>query len=190
MNTIYWPKFYRLLSVLFIAFLALMFQIGVAYAHEVEPVTTTPASGELLQQSPAEVRLTFPEEISESGSTLQIFDAAGKQVDLGGGGVDLNDAQHATLVVKVPALPEGAYLVKWVITLSDGDSNQGEYYFGIGNVTLPAAPPADALPPAAESPTSAAGLSPVWFAAGAILLLVILVGVFFFIRSRRQKPAS
>jgi copper resistance protein C len=145
---------------------------SLASAHEVEPSTYSPAPGVALQQSPGEVRLNFTEELSETGSMLQVFDAQGKQVDSGDGGVDLYDAQHATLVVKLPVLTEGVYLVKWVVTLSDGDASQGEYYFGVGNVSVPQPAPEGDETVAQSGPSVA-----LWggLVGGALILIVILV---------------
>jgi methionine-rich copper-binding protein CopC len=152
---------------------------GIASAHELTPISSSPAEGEVVQQPPSMVRLTFEEEISEDGSTLQVFDTQGNQVDLGNGGVDLDDPQHAALVVDLPDLAEGVYLVKWQITLTDGDASLGEYRFGVGNVTLSEAPaPAQDPAPDPGSPLL------VWGAMLVGLLLVAGVVIYFLRKSR------
>lgn len=118
---------------------------------------------------------------------LQVFDAQGKQVDLGNGGVDLNDPNHAGLVVKLPVLGQGVYLVKWKIALSDGDSSQGQYYFGVGSVTLPQNPPAAAAANAAgQQPGGVTGESVAFLATG----ILILVAAIIFYRYRRKAPSK
>jgi methionine-rich copper-binding protein CopC len=171
----------RLLRALSAAVLLAALSFTIAAAHQVEPLTASPAPGEVLGQAPSEVRLTFSEELSEDGSMLQVFDASGKQVDAGKGGVDLDDPQHATLVVGMPRLGEGIYLVKWKVTLSDGDASQGEYQFGIGNVTLAAssAPAAAEEPPASSGPNFA-----VWSTVAIVGILVVVAGVYFVNKSR------
>ena len=153
----------------------------IAMAHEVTPLTASPAPGQVLQQSPSQVILTFEEEITEDGSTLQVLDDQGKQVDLGNGGVDLNDAKHATMVVGLPQLAEGIFLVKWQVTLTDGDASQGEYHFGIGNVTLPADPVDES---SADSPPSTGTLPVLWIALGTGLILLVLAMIFFLRKAR------
>ena len=165
------------------AALSLIFLVGLstASAHVVTPNTSTPADGAVLAQPPDKVVLIFPEEAGEKGSILQVFDQQGKQVDLGNGGVDLNDPNHATLVVKLPVLAQGVYLVRWKISLSDGDSSQGQYYFGVGNVSLPKDPP-----PAAAASSAAAAPAAVWTVA-AVLLVAAAAAIVFFSRKRLSK---
>lgn len=148
-------------------------------AHYVTPVSASPADGAILSQPPDKVTLTFPEEAGEKDSFVQVFDQQGRQVDLGHGGVDLNDPNHEILVVKLPpSLPQGVYLVKWKIALSDGDSSQGQYYFGVGNVTLPADPP----------PAAAAGGQPVaLWVAGAAALAAVAAAVVLYSRKAASR---
>jgi hypothetical protein len=72
-------------------------------------------------------------------SKLQVFDASGAQVDQGDGGVDLNDPAHASMVVLLPALGEGAYKVRWQVVLLDGDPTTGEFSFYVGSAGAAAA---------------------------------------------------
>jgi copper resistance protein C len=181
------PTRNHLRYIAFILIIAISFVFPIATgAHEIKPISASPAEGGILQQAPEQARLIFEEEIAEEGSTLQVFDDQNKQVDLGGGGVDLNDPKHTALVVGLPALTEGVYLVKWQVTLLDGDASHGEYYFGIGNVTLPKAP-ADEPEKEAEPETQTG--SPVWLWAalvgGAILIAAVVI---FWVRKARSKP--
>jgi methionine-rich copper-binding protein CopC len=173
-------------AALFASFLLLLAGLAPASAHTITPTSAAPQDGAVLAQSPSQVYLVFPEEVAEDGSTLQVFDAQGlRQVDLGQGGVDLNDPKHAGLVVKLPDLAQGVYLVKWkVLIVSDGDTSQGQYYFGVGNVTLPQNPPA----PAASNTPQPGGVTP---AAWAFLAtgIIILAAATYFYRGRR-KPVS
>ena len=156
--------------------------LSTASAHQVTPSTSSPADGTVLTQPPGQVTLIFPEEAGEKDSYVQVFDQQGQQVDLGGGGVDLNDPNHTTLVVKLPVLPQGVYLVKWKIALSDGDSSQGQYYFGVGNVTLPADPSPAPAAPGGSTPSAA-----IWTGA-AVLLVAAAAAVVFFSRKNLSKP--
>jgi methionine-rich copper-binding protein CopC len=154
-------------------------------AHNVTPTSTSPAEGAILALPPDKVTLIFPEEAGEKTSFVQVFDQQQRQVDLGNGGVDLNDPNHATLVARLPAgLPQGVYLVKWKIGLADGDSSQGQYYFGVGKVTLPADPPAAA--PVASAP--AAGQPVALWVAGAALLTAAAAAIVLYSRKAASKP--
>lgn len=156
--------------------------VPIARAHEVEPISASPAEGEVLAESPEQVRLTFAEEISETGNALQVFNEKNMQVDLGDGGVDLTDPQHAALVAGLPALSEGVYLVKWKITLTDGDSSEGQYYFGIGNVILPAAPVEHN-----ENDTESGFSIWYWIIGGALLTAAIAAGIWWFRKGRNAS---
>ena len=149
--------------------LLLLFGFKSVSAHGVEPTKTEPADGTALAQSPEKVTVWFPEEAVAEKSTLKVFDAQGKQVDLGGGGVDLTDASHQVMVVSLPTLEEGVYTVRWSISLEDGDSAEGSFNFGVGNVTVPTTAP---------EPTEAAAVDQsaiLWFVGGAVVLVVLFV---------------
>ena len=172
-------------AAIFSSFLLLAVGLTPASAHTITPTSASPDDGSVLAQSPAQVYLVFPEEITEDGSTLQVFDAQGRQVDLGKGGVDLNDPRHAGLVVKLPALAQGVYLVKWkVVIASDGDTSQGQYHFGVGNVTLPQNPAAESTGTAAPQ----AGVSPAAWAFIATGVIILAAAAFFY--RNRRKPIS
>jgi methionine-rich copper-binding protein CopC len=157
-------------------------------AHGVTPTTTQPASGQAVDQSPPEVVLVFPEEIAQEGNTLQVLDASAKIIAQGGG-LDLNDPEHVTLRLKLPALPSGVYTVRWTIKLDDGDSANGVYNFGVGKVEIPNLIPGvapaeadeDAEQPAYPSayPPAQTGTSPIlWLAAGLVVVVAAVAAIF------------
>jgi methionine-rich copper-binding protein CopC len=155
-------------------------------AHDVQPTKTDPADGTALPQTPAKITVWFPEEVVAEKSTLQVFNAQGKQVDSGKGGVDLNDATHQVMVVNLPALPNGIYLVKWSIGLTDGDSSEGSFNIGIGNVAVPTTAPAateTVTPVTAVDPTALKPELPIpWIAGGVVVVLMVLVAVYLLAR--------
>ena len=163
---------YFTLAAALAAVFALFLAIVPVSAHDVTPTSSSPADQAVLAQPPGQVSLTFPEEVGENDSAIQVFDQQGRRVDLGTGGVDLGDPSHASLVVKLPALPQGIYLVKWKAALPGGNFSSGEYYFGVGRVTLPA-DPASSLAPAPDrmvTPWSLAGTGLVATATAIVLV--------------------
>ncbi len=155
-------------------------------AHDVQPTKTDPKDGTALAQAPARITVWFPEEVVAEKSTLQVFDVQGKQVDAGKGGVDLNDPSHEVMVVSLPALPTGVYLVKWTAGLTDGDSTEGSINFGVGNVIVPTTVQAateTVEPISAVNASTADPQLPVgWIFGGATVVLVVLVAVILLAR--------
>ncbi len=84
------------------------------------------------------------------------------------------------LVVALPELSQGVYQVKWSITLLDGDVSQGEYYFGIGDVAVPAAPVQPVVLATTPNP-QAASSQPValWLVIGTGLVFLLAIGIYF-----------
>ncbi len=112
-------------------------------AHAAVIIKSIPANGEILAESPSEVMAWFAEELVSGESTMTVFSAQGTQVDNGDGGVNLNDPDHASMIVTLPPLSDGSYTVQWHVTLLDGDATDGAFSFAVGEgqsvlpVTLP-----------------------------------------------------
>lgn len=154
---------------------------GVA-AHAVM-VKSDPESEEVREQSPEQVVAWFSEELDAGPSTMQVFDTQGRQVDDGDGGVDLNDPDHASMVVSLSELlPNGVYTVRWVaVSAEDDDLTEGEFTFAVGSGVVaeePASTPAEA------------GLNPgLLVAVGvAVVGLLLLVGVVVARRRLTEHP--
>lgn len=102
-------------------------------AHEVTFLQSDPMNGAIVAQAPAQIRAQFGEELQTGVSILQVFNADGHRVDSEDGQVDLTDPDHASLVVDLPALPDGAYRVRWYIVLLDGDASESSFSFFVGD---------------------------------------------------------
>jgi methionine-rich copper-binding protein CopC len=129
------------LTALVFAFLAwALLATGVA-AHAVM-VQSDPESGEVREQAPEQVVAWFSQEVDARLSTMQVFDAEGRQVDEGDGGVDLNDPDHKSMTVSLPeALPDSVYTVRWAaVSAADDDTTEGEFAFVVGNGAVTEAP--------------------------------------------------
>jgi methionine-rich copper-binding protein CopC len=138
-------------------------------------VKSQPEDGAVLAQSPEQLVAWFSEELETHSSTLQVLDAAGRQVDNGDSGVDLNDPNHASLIVTLPAsLPAGEYTAHWaVISAADGDATEGEFTFSVGQAAAAKTQAAAAQ----TTPGLAAAWSPIWIVAGLAALLLLGLGL-------------
>jgi methionine-rich copper-binding protein CopC len=119
--------------------LALLLTFKAVSAHEVTFLQSNPENGAIVAQSPAQIRALFDEELQTGVSILQVFNADGQRVDSGDGQVDLMDPDHASLVVNLPPLPDGAYWVRWYIVLLDGDASESSFNFFVGQPEAAAA---------------------------------------------------
>lgn len=158
--------------------------VGVS-AHGPEVlIKSDPPNGAVLKQSPSKVTAWFSTELDTKLSTLQVFDAQGRQVDLEDGGVDLNDPDHASMIVNLPALPDGNYTVRWSATLDDGDAVEEEFTFTVGEGGATAA---QSTAPQ-QAPTEA---GPGWLgsfiSAGLTALLLVMIGIFIFLWRQKRS---
>jgi copper transport protein len=164
--------------------------VTITSAHAVSLLRSDPANGSILAQPPTAIRAWFGEEMKTSVSTLQVFSADGQRMDNGDGGVDLNDPDHASMVVTVPSLPEGEYLVRWYVVLLDGDTSESSFNFFVGDETAAAA--ANFTPAAmevfyyqAEEDDPENNLL-VWLAGGGVLGVALLGAAVVTLRRRQS----
>lgn len=166
------------LMALAMALLASALVVVLAAAHALL-VRSDPDDGAVLARSPERVTAWYSQELATGMSTIQVFDAEGRQVDIGDGGVDLNDPDHASMVVSLPVpLPDGTYTVRWTaVSAEDGDPTQGEFTFSVGQEGTAAdqasAATTSSLRQAADTAASNGVGWPVgWLAAGVGVLLL------------------
>jgi copper resistance protein C len=88
-----------------------------------------PAVGSTVQRSPAEVRILFTEKIEPALSTVQVFDASGKEVDKHD--PHLDHSNHALLRVSLPRLEAGSYKVVWRVVSVDTHVTNGSFSFRV-----------------------------------------------------------
>jgi methionine-rich copper-binding protein CopC len=89
----------------------------------------SPRVGSTVQQSPPQVTLHFTEALEPAFSSVQVLDAAGREVDRRDAKVDAKDA--ASLVVSLPPLAPGKYRVKWRVLSGDTHVTQGDFTFEV-----------------------------------------------------------
>ena len=86
-----------------------------------------PAVGSTIQTSPSEVRIRFTENIEPAVSSIQVFDASGKEMDKHDLHLDRSD--HALLHISLPRLRAGTYKVVWRVVSVDTHVTNGNFTF-------------------------------------------------------------
>jgi len=88
-----------------------------------------PRVGSTVHESPAELRLSFTQELEPAFSTVQVRDQGGVQVDKGDAQVDVGDA--TILRVSLNPLPPGTYKVTWRVVSVDTHPTEGDFTFQV-----------------------------------------------------------
>jgi len=90
---------------------------------------TDPGVGSTIRTSPGEVRIRFTENIEPAVSSIQVFDASGKEVDKRDLHLDRSD--RALLHVSLPQLGVGTYKVVWRVVSVDTHVTSGNFTFRV-----------------------------------------------------------
>jgi len=122
---------------LFPTLLALLLLTQPVAAHQ-DLERAEPGIDAMLNEPPTVVRLWFAGELDSFESTLVVYDAHDRQIDLGNAGISLEDRRLLRVSLPADLLP-GQYTVRWT-AVDDEDAHpvQGEYTFTIAGT--PAAP--------------------------------------------------
>ncbi|MFD8630580.1 copper resistance CopC/CopD family protein [Streptomyces sp. NPDC059533] len=176
------------LTLVLAALLATLFTaVAPATAHAAL-TASDPKDGAVVATAPAQVTLSFSEQVAMGGDSIRILDPQGKRVDTG----ELRDLCSGNTVRYGTALrsglPNGTYTVAWQAVSADSHPISGAFTFSIG------APSATTVKPAAQQ----AGGGPVGIAYGiaryaAYAGFTVLVGAAAFIllcwrRGAAQRP--
>lgn len=103
----------------------------VASAHAL-PVSSDPASSQVLSAAPETVTITFSEHIDPAASQIKIKGPSGEIVSTDRAQTDPSDTHR--LLVPMRADGDGAYLVNWsVVSSDDGHFTKGAYPFAVGS---------------------------------------------------------
>ena len=141
-----------------------------ALAHAVL-LSADPAPNALLDTAPAQVRLVLTEPVAPAFSRIAVFDQSGQQVDNGDLKSDSDDG--TALVVTLPPLSSGTYLVSWeVLSTVDGHATSGSFPFGVGVAQLASASGAASSTAQRPTPFSASAR---WFNLTGLALLLGLL---------------
>ncbi len=88
-----------------------------------------PAVGGEIHSAPAAVRIWFTEAIEPALSSIQVFDATGKQVDKKDTHSDRSS--RSLLQISLPRLGPGTYKVAWGVVSVDTHVTKGDFRFQI-----------------------------------------------------------
>jgi methionine-rich copper-binding protein CopC len=88
-----------------------------------------PSVGSKVHSAPAAVRIWFTEAIEPRFSSIQVFDATGKQVDKKD--THSESTNRSLLQVSLPRLGPGRYKVVWRIVSVDTHRTNGDFTFQI-----------------------------------------------------------
>jgi methionine-rich copper-binding protein CopC len=143
-------------------------------------VSSDPADGGTLTTTPYTLKATFDEELTPDGSSLEVVNAQGSQVALGG----LSATDDKLMTVELPQLPQGPYEARWTaVTADDLAVERGTFKFNVGSVANPPAATPTAAPGA---PTSGTGSTSDLFLVFVLVgIVVVAVLAFLFLRNRR-----
>ena len=91
---------------------------------------TDPVVGGAVKQAPAEVRLWYTQGLEPAFSRVQVFDAAGNEVDKKD--AHLDPKNNHLMIVSLPAgLGVGTYKVVWRVVSVDTHSTEGSFEFRV-----------------------------------------------------------
>lgn len=166
-----------------LALLATLFA-GTATAHA-KFASSNPAPGQTLTSAPANVSITFTEDLA-FGSTGSVVNAAGATVSTG---ASYTVADRKLLIIALRfGLPGGTYTVNWhTVSSEDGDQLDDSFSFSIA--AAPAAPAPAVAPVPARSLPSTSTLPASDNTGLALILLAIGLAVGA-VSSRARRPAK
>ncbi len=125
----------RALAAGWLAVLALFLAAPPAAAHATL-VSTDPAEGEVVAETPDVVTFTYDEPVSLTDGSIQVFDAAGEPVDSSA------TSEDEVVTADLPdELSAGTYVVAWRVVSADGHPISGSLTFSIGAASETVVPP-------------------------------------------------
>ncbi|MEO8626088.1 MAG: copper resistance CopC family protein [Candidatus Limnocylindrales bacterium] len=155
------------------AMLAIAALPGIVLGHA-DLETSDPADGATIT-TPYTLSATFAEEFAPDRSSLTVENASGAVVAQGTAGAD-----SKSMTAELPALPDGAYTVRWTtVTPDDNGIERGTYTFNVGAAV---STPTPTSPPTGDATGSN---NDVLIAVGLAAVLIIGVVAFVIVRGRR-----
>ncbi|MEO7371107.1 MAG: copper resistance protein CopC, partial [Ilumatobacteraceae bacterium] len=109
--------------------LATVVGVGTASAHA-ELSKSDPQPGAVLDVAPTHVTLTFNETVEISLGALRMFDGTGQSIDIST--ARHPDGNGSVVVVDLPQLENGSYVVDWRVVSSDSHPVHAAFTFQVG----------------------------------------------------------
>jgi methionine-rich copper-binding protein CopC len=107
-----------------------------AQAHA-QLMRSKPVNGSALDRSPRQIEVWFSELLEDGFNVMQVFavkpSEAGQHADLVKGKPRLDGKDRTHLMVDVPPLAAGEYIVQWRVLSRDGHSAPGRIRFRVLN---------------------------------------------------------
>jgi copper transport protein len=157
-----------------------------AWAHAILESTDPPKDG-VATQSPSQLTLNFNENVEVSFGAIRVYTCAGSRITTSA--PHHSPTTDRTVLVGVPTLAPGVYLVAWRVISADSHPVQGTYSFRIG----PGAPPSVNGCATETTAKSSATVGALFAAARTAvfigLALLIGGGVFLVLIARRTSAA-
>ncbi len=135
--------------------------VAVASAHA-RLKESSPATGEGVAASPAQVSITYTQEIQKINGTYSIIVRDEGGADVTAAPAVVNEADRANVTVALrPSLPSGRYVVHYTnVSDADADPFEGAFAFYVGREPTAEELAEDAALPGNEEETPAATASP------------------------------
>ena len=115
-------------SALAILFGVLLLGTGVASAHA-SVTSSSPADGQSVATSPAEISVTFSENVSAISGGLSVLNTDGETIALGASQISNG---RTLLAAPEETLADGTYVVTYRVLSADGHPVSGSLLFGVG----------------------------------------------------------
>uniref|UniRef100_A0AAU2JQQ4 Protein YobA n=1 Tax=Streptomyces sp. NBC_00049 TaxID=2903617 RepID=A0AAU2JQQ4_9ACTN len=138
-STAFLPRFALVLA----ALLATLFATAAPASAHAALTASDPADGAVVATAPAQVTLSFSEQVAMGDDSIRVLDPQGRRVDTG----ELRDMCSGNTIRYGTALhtglPQGTYTVAWQAVSADSHPISGAFTFSIGapsatSVALPA----------------------------------------------------
>jgi copper transport protein len=108
---------------------AVLAGVGQAAAHS-ELLSSDPQPGQVLDQAPEHITLTFNEHVEISLGAIRVFDGTGRSIDVSAA---RHPGGHGEIVeIDLPKLTNGSYVVDWRVVSADSHPVHAAYTFQVG----------------------------------------------------------
>jgi copper transport protein len=124
----------RLFGAVIVAVSAVLFAAPSAASAHAVLVYSVPAASSVLPSAPDQLMLDFDEDVEAGLSSIRLFDADQKEVEIGR--TELSGGNASVVVADLPRLGNGTYVVVWRVTSADGHPVNGAFPFEIGTVSI------------------------------------------------------